>query len=324
MNEEQKILMDDLSMRVIQGIADDTDRSELIRLMITSSDHRRRFVDSAILHGMLIREARGRSFAHETRAFYRHFEHSPKQLLPRFARFLIPAAALLLISILVISFLPAKASAALDQLIGNMKESGDRTYRIEVIEAPDEALLPRGEKGRFPPGNYLHGSILWLRGDKEFVLSQNLPNGQKRIMGRDADQSWSLRGHEPLRLSHDPDRFSRAIFAKNGDIAFLDLRTQLNELKHLFNLKWIDRNSPELWKLSGTRKSDNQGGPREIEIWFNPQTEILQRMILRQLPRANGGPRSVAIILLSSEPLPPDWFQHHHHHEPNRKIFFEP
>lgn len=324
MNEDPRTTMDDLYLRVIEGIADQADRAELLHLITTSADYRRRFIDGAILHGMLVREARGGAFAMDAGKFFRHLERPSRGDSQKLRRFLLPVAALLLISLIVISLLPTRASAALDQVIGGMNESHDRTYRIQVIEPAQESARSQTERGRFPPANHLDGATLWIRGTREFILSQTLPNGQKRMIGGDAHQSWSLRGGEALRLSRDPDRFSRAIFTKNGDVAFLDLRSQLNELKQLYQLSWMDRTSSELWKLSGTRNTADQGGPREIEIWFNPHTQILQRMILRHLPRAHGGPRSLAIVLQSSEPLPPDWFQHHRHHEPNHPIINEP
>lgn len=324
MNEDPDTTVDDLSLRVIQGIADEADRAELLRLMTASADCRRRFADSAMLHGMLVSEGRSGSFAKDANTYFQRLEHPSAGLSQQLRRYLLPIAALLLISLFVVSVLPTRAGAALDQLIGQMDESHDRAYRIQVIEAPQDASASHADRGRFPVANYLDGATLWIRGEKEFLLRQSLPNGQVRMIGADGKQSWSIRGDEPLHLSKDPDRFSRAIFTKNGDIAFLDLRNQLHELKQRYQLSWTDRTSSELWKLSGTRNTIDQGGPREIEVWFDPRTQILHRMILRQLPRAHGGPRSIAIILQSSDPLPADWFQHLHHHEPERTIIEEP
>ncbi|MEO0054466.1 MAG: hypothetical protein RLZZ50_413, partial [Verrucomicrobiota bacterium] len=100
-----------------------------------------------------------------------------------------------------------------------------------------------------------------------------------------------------------------ALADSSAGIAFLDPRTQLADLKRLYDLEWLDRPSSSIWKLAGRRRSSDQGGPREIEVWFQPESGLLERLILRQLPRANGGPRSLAIILRSSEPLPQDFFE---------------
>lgn len=317
--------LDDLALRTLHGMADDAERAELARLLASSPESRRRFLDHAMLHGMLAREARAGAFAGDTIGFYRDLEDPPAQKKHRLLGFWLPAAAAVVAACLVtISLLPTKASAALDRVIETMSEVRDRTYRIEVIEPSDEPMESRPDRGRFPPANHLDGATLWLRGPCEFVLSQSLPNGQTRVIGSDGGESWTLRGGDPVRVSPDPDRFGRAIFAKSGEIAFLDLRSQLDDLKPLYRIEWLDRSSRETWKLVGSRRSADQGGAREVELWFDPGTGLLERMILRQLPRGNGGPRSIAIILQSTEPLPADFFRHDHHHEPGRTIRTEP
>lgn len=317
--------IDDLALRTLHGIADDAERAELARLLESSPQSRRRFLDHAMLHGMLAREARAGAFADDASGFFRELEDPPAQKNHRLLGFWLPAAAAVVAACLVaFSLLPTEASAALDRVFETMSEVRDRTYRIEVIEASDEPMASRPDRGRFPPANHLDGATLCLRGPREFVLSQSLPNGQTRVMGSDGGESWSVRGGDPVRVSPDPERFGRAIFAESGEIAFLDLRAQLDDLKPLYQIEWLDRSSRETWKLIGFRRSADQGGPREVELWFDPETGLLERMILRQLPRGNGGPRSIAIILQSTEALPADFFRHDGHHESGRTIRTEP
>ena len=317
--------IDDLSLRVFHGLADDGDRKELSGLLATSAENRRRFLDHAVLHGMLAREAKAGTLAEDPHAFFGSLEHVPVPKKNRWLKYWLPAAAaVIVVCFAAVMLLPANAMAALDRVIVAMNEAGDRTYTIEVIEPGSEPGTPRADRGRFPPANHLDRATLWLRGSGEFVLSQNLPNGETRILGSDGTESWTVRGPGPVRVSSDPDRFGRAIFAPSGEIAFLDLRNQLDELKLLYQLEWLDRTSLEIWKLRGLRLSNDQGGPREIELWFHPQSGLLERMILRQLPRGNGGPRSISIVLQSSEPLPADFFRHTSHHEPGRAVLTEP
>lgn len=317
--------IDDLSLRVLYDLAGDAERLELARLLSYSPENRRRFLDHAALHGILAREAKAGSLAENPDAFFGSLENVSAPKTSRFLKFWLPAAAAMLAACFIaITLLPANAMAALDRVIVGMNETHDRTYMIEVIESGSDPSTSRADRGRFPPANYLDAATLWLRGCDEFVLSQSLPNGETRIIGGDGKQSWSMRGDGPVRVSSDPERFGRAIFAPNGEIAFLDLRTQLDELKRLYRIEWLDRTSRETWKLRGLRISHDQGGPREIELWFSPDTGLLKRMILRQLPQGNGGPRSIAIILHSTDPMPVDFFQHAKHHEPERTIIEEP
>lgn len=243
----------------------------------------------------------------------------------RLLGFWLPAAAAVVAAcVAILVFQPVNAIAALDRVIVAMNEARDRSYSIEVIDPGSDAGTIRIDRGRFPPANYLDGASLWLRGPGEFVLSQNLPHGETRIIGGDGTQSWSMRGDGPVRVSPDPDRFDRAIFQPNGEVAFLDLHTQLDQLKRLYRIEWLDRVPRHTWKLRGFRLSHEQGGPREIELWFDPDTGLVQRMILNELPSGNGGPRSIAIILRSTEALAPDFFQHAKHHEPQRTVLQEP
>lgn len=317
--------IDDLAPRLLHDLADDSERAELARLLAESPENRRRFLEHTGLHGMLAREAKAGAFAECSTAFFHQLEDLPARKSNRLAKIWLPAAAAVLAACFaILMFLPAKAEAALDRVMTAMNEARDRTYRIEVIEPGPGGGASPPDRGRFPPANHLDGAILWLRGRGEFVLSQTLPNGQNRMVGADGSMSWSMRGDGPVRVSVDPERFGRAIFDTSGDIAFLNPRTQLEALKQLYEIDWVDRASPHTWKLRGVRRSPDQGGPREIEIWFQPQSGLLERMILHELPRGKGGPRSIAIILQSTEPLPPDFFNHARHHEAGRIIQMEP
>ena len=302
-------LIDELAPGVLLDTADEARRARLASLLAASPENRRRFVDHAVLHGMLAREARAGAFAENPELFFRRLENTeasePKSLL----RFWLPAAAAAaLVLFFTFSFLPNRAEASIDRVIQAMERVLDRTYSIQVIEPGPDPAPARTDRGRFPPANHLDGATLWLRGEGEFVLRQSLPNGQTRIIGADRARSWSMRGDGPARISDDPARFGRAVADGSGDIVFIDPRARLADLKRLYHLEWLERPSAGCWKLVGKRRSPDQGGPREIEVWFQPDSGLLERLILRQMPRANGGPRSLAIILRSTEPLPPDFF----------------
>jgi hypothetical protein len=89
-------------------------------------------------------------------------------------------------------------------------------------------------------------------------------------------------------------------------------------------VEWLDDESPDVRKLRAVRQRQAQGGPKEVELWFDPASGVIERLILRQLPRNNGGPRSLELVLLSSDPLPDAFFRHESHHEPDRPFLLEP
>jgi hypothetical protein len=317
--------IDDLSLRVLHDLSGDANRAELARLLAASRENRRRFLDHAALHGMLAREAKAGAFAPDTTEYFRSMEQPPPPKLTSWRKFWIPAAAAAALAVAAIPLLPMPATAALDRVIAAVAESRDRTYQIEALdERPGEPAAPRADRGRFPVEGSLHGATLWLRGDDQFVLRQSLPSGEVRLIGGHRTESWEIRGNNPVRISNDPARFSGGILAKRRELAFLDLRHQLSELKKFYQIEWLERPSSGPWKIRGTRADSDQGGAKEIELWFDPDSGLLERMILRQLPRAHGGPRDITVTLQATEPLPAAFFTHTHHHEPGRPVLNTP
>lgn len=199
------------------------------------------------------------------------------------------------------------------------------SQEIEILDPGNNpAAGSYADRGRFPITAHLHGATLWLRGTDQFVLRQSLPTGETRILGSDATESWSIRGNGAVHIDSDPDRFGGGLGTKRREIAFLDPGPQLEELKRLYQIEWLVRPDQGPWKLRGLRRSADQGGAKEIELWFDRDTGLLGRMILRQLPRQQGGPHSVSIQLSSTAPLAPDFFNHAAHHEPGRPVANDP
>jgi hypothetical protein len=310
--------IDELAPRVLHAQADDWEITELGRILAQSSGNRRRFLDHMALHSLLRQEAQAGAFAENAEEHFRVLEKACPKESNRILKFWLPTAAAAAAACLtVVALLPMSASAALERVVTAMGQAVDRTYRIDVLEpAESDAPQPRNDRGRYPASSHLDGATLWLRSPGQFVLRQMLPGGETRILGSDGAESWSLRGSGAAQVSEDPERFGGGLVAKRPEIAFVDLQGHLDELGQFYDLSWIDRSDPGLWKLRGIRKSNAQGGAREIELWFHPGSGLLQRMILRQLPRGNGGPRSLAVVLESTEPLPPDFFKHTYPHLP--------
>lgn len=302
--------LDELAPLVLHGQADEDQRASLSRMLSSSGENRSRFLDHALLHSQLAHAARSGALSGNTTAFFEALEAPRRHRTRPVLKPWLAAAAILLACLAAIPLIPTSASAALDRVIGFAHASPDRCYRIEVLEPADTgASMPRTDRGRFPASNHLDGATLWLRSPGQFVLRQTLPNGESRFLGSDGAESWSRRGQEAAHVSRDPGHFGGDLQAKRPELAFLDLDRQLDELKPLYRVEWLDRSNHDLWKLRGIRKSADQGGAREIELWFSPDSGLLQRMILRQLPRGNGGPRSIALDLRSTAPLPPGFFE---------------
>jgi hypothetical protein len=318
--------IDELAPRVLHGQADESEQAELGRLLAESPENRRRFLEHTALHGLLAQAARAGALAENPEDHFRRMEEGPPKNTKRILRFWMPAAAAAIAACLtVVALLPMTATAALDRVVAAMEKAVDRTYQIEVLDPGNNtATGSHADRGRFPIAAHLDGATLWLRGTDQFVLRQSLPTGETRILGSDATESWSIRGNGAVHIDHDPDRFGGGLGTKRREVAFLDPGPQLEELKRLYQIEWLDRPAAGPWKLRGLRRSPDQGGAREIELWFDHATGLLERMILRQLPRQQGGPESVSIRLSSTAPLAPDFFNHAAHHEPDRPVINDP
>lgn len=320
-------VIDELASRCLLGLADEAERAALSALLAESPDARERFMEHASLHAALIREAKAGALADSPSVIFTSKENEPAKPLQK-RRFWLPAAAaavFIAMATVLTTAWPGNASAALERMILALDQETDRAYRIEVLdEGPQQPPPERDDRGRYPAGAFLDGAMLWLRGSDHFVLEQDLPNGETRIMGGDGTSSWSIRGKGPVRISDDASRFGGGVIAKRREIAFLDLRTQVGELGSLYQLSRPERSEDGKTKvLHGTRKSSATGGAREVWIWFDPASGLIHRITLKGLPRDQGGPEGITIALVSTAPLAADFFSHQSHHEPERPVVRE-
>ncbi|MFM7209867.1 MAG: hypothetical protein ACKOY8_08630 [Verrucomicrobiota bacterium] len=324
MNESDDMReLDDLALDVLHGMSDDSGRTALAELLRRSPKHRRRMADHAALHAMLCQEGLAGALGNDPHAFFRRIVEQRAASPWRRGAWL--AAAAVAAAVMTVTFLlrPSDAMASLEQIALAAEKPLSRTYAVRVLEPgrPEDASEGRGA---YPPNSHLEGATLWIRGRGDFLLRQGLPNGEIRMFGGDRTGSWMMRGSGPVRVSTDPARFGRTLFAPTGDVAFLEVRDRLDSIRRRYRVEWIDRDSPDVRKLRALREDSDLGGPKEVEIWYDPADGSIERLILRQMPRGNGGPRSIELLLQSEEPLSDDFFRHESHHEAGRPVISEP
>ena len=315
--------LDDLALEMLHGMTDDSGRAALAELLRRSPRHRRRMADHAVLHAMLCQEGLAGALGRDPDAFFRRIgEHRAASPWRRGAWL---AAAAVAAAVMTATFLlrPSDAMASLEQLALAAEKPLTRTYVVQVLEPgrPEDSSEGRGA---YPPNNHLDGATLWIRGRGDFLLRQSLPNGEIRMFGGDRTGSWMMRGTGPVRVSADPARFGRALFAPTGDVAFLEVRDHLDSIRRRYRVEWVDRHSPDVRKLRALRDDSDLGGPKEVEIWYDPADGSIERLILRQMPRGQGGPRSIELLLQPGETLSEDFFRHETHHEADRPVISEP
>ncbi|MBI24898.1 MAG: hypothetical protein CMN05_15090 [Roseibacillus sp.] len=326
--------IDELAARVLLGVPESGDGEKLGRLLAECPEARERFLDHATIQSFLAEEGKAGTFAPDPAGLFKVLEGGRKRRHARHPwRWASAAAAAVTIGLLGLFLLnlPGRADAAmksLEQVIAAFSRLEDRSYLIHVDGERGSQRNPKPRErdrgtGRFHPAAHLDGARLFLRGGDQFVLKQSLPNGEERLMGGNSKMSWSMRGEGPVRISDDPQRFRGGVPGGRQHLTFLDLRSQLDELKKLYQLEMIEPVPGEvhtLHGLRGSRHSEEQGGPKRVEIWFDPDSGTIQRMLLDGLPRNNGGPARIELELLSTDPLAPDFFTHEAHHAPGRPI----
>ncbi len=315
--------LDKLTLRHLHGLASDAERAELGELLRGDDDCRVRFVSHAGQHAMLCGEAQAGSLAADKVLYFEQLAGtSARRPWPRRAWLAVAAVAtVFLISLLLLR--PSDAMAALEKVTLVAEQALTRCYGVRVLEPGDATQVPAG-RGPYPPSSHLEGAVLWMKGPGRFALRQQLPNGETRMFGGDQKGSWTMRGTGPVRVSPDPTRFGRATFSAGGEFAFLDVRSQLGQIRSDYALSWLPDAADGTRRLLASRQRPASGGPKEIELWFDPSDALLRKVILRQLPKDQGGPRSLELNLLSVDPLPDDYFRHEYHHAPDRPVILEP
>lgn len=206
------------------------------------------------------------------------------------------------------------ASAGLDHLIAKSTDLGDRTYVIANLDRE-----PEKSEGRRPP---IDRASLYVRGLNQYVLVRKYPDGRLFTTGFDGSQNWSVPPDGAVRLSRDPNRFRGPLPGHKHGVPFVDLRSDLIEIRDAFKLSFSEADYGEL-SVMIARKKPGVRGPREVAIFYDHVSGIISEMIFRGLPQAQGGPSNIAVTLVSQESLDPAFFEHHFHHDSTREVIQE-
>lgn len=234
---------------------------------------------------------------------------------------LVTAACLLLGAGLIfwkVGSTPAIAAAVeLQRIIEANATLESRTYRISSLDSSEDEDLPlRG--GQKPP---LDGALLHVRGSEEYVLERFFSDGTRFITGSDGQTAWAIPPRGRVRVSREPDRFRGAVPGQQHALPFIDMRASLEQLADAYDLRVEQTIADDgTRQLEAVRRADASGGPKEVTIWYDAESGVIQRMQLSRLPRNQGGPRSVVLELVEQRELDDEFFQHFSHHSSDREV----
>lgn len=205
--------------------------------------------------------------------------------------------------------------------IASVAQAGDRTYFLRAIGS-SRAPVDAKRDGR--PRPTIDGAILSLRAPRSYVLARLDEAGEEVLSGSDGSTAWIVPAKGPVRVSRDPSRFSGALPGSQHAIAFIDPHGDLSTLATSYEIALIPSSARDpLARIEATRRTDARGGPKRIEIAYDPATAVIRSMRLENLPQARGGPRSVEFLLVDDSPLDRRHFQHDFHHGADRAVIEE-
>ncbi|MBL9148192.1 MAG: hypothetical protein JNM94_05800 [Phycisphaerae bacterium] len=284
-----------LANEYLDGTIDADDAAELSALLERDADAAASFARLTLLHDALSLEA-------GAAALGRASARSPRRA--SFVGRVVALAALVsLVATLSWFALKTEQPASAGEIVARLvaANAGDRTYVIRDLSEP--ASRPRETRSDF----LLDGAIVSVRSPNSYALKRTDADGNVEWRGSDGHVAWVAPGDGPARVSNDLHRFAGALPGSQTGVPFIDPHDGLSELDATYRLN-VEAEGPTRSRIVGVRRADARGGPRRIEITYDPTTNRILTIRLDQLPQARGGPRAVAFELLDDAPLPDDFY----------------
>jgi hypothetical protein len=297
-------------------------------------EQQRQLADEQLLHALL----RGRYSDSESSADQR-VGRVLKAITPRPAKplwfrlvracALSSAAALVVVVLLIELLMPQTTSATpdFDRVVRAFMDDGDRAYSIQfTMQRTDDdsdvdrpiVESPRPPHPKHPRGpSRLDGATLYLRGAKQYVFEIKLPGGKTVWIGQDGQHAWAVRPHGPVLISEDHDAFYLPFFEEMTTIPLIDVRDTLKTARQGYRLDPPKRvtmdDGREAEYFLARREAGQSRHPQRIELWADPKTGLLYRMICSQIHFGGMLCRQLRMDYLNGTSLPGNWFKYSEH-----------
>lgn len=199
----------------------------------------------------------------------------------KFSRaWLASAAALaLFVSMVYVGISTEKsADATVAASIQAMRDSGDRRFEVRAKLHTDADLStePLATIDTRAPG------LMLL---KSKGLDAKLAPGM--TVGRDADGVWAIRGDGTIERDNPEQRWPRwsmlgeeSLFADSVD-QLLETLSKAYVIKNSEPSKLEGRGDVKFTHLTGNKKLAMQPGPKQIDVWIDPETKVVERIEIR-------------------------------------------
>ncbi len=196
-----------------------------------------------------------------------------------------------------------------------------RSFRITALVAGDPDA--RSARGRAEAKAPIDGALLHVGAGERYALIRRTGDGEEHVTGCDGRRAWAVPPRGKVRVSRDPQRFRGALPGQQHAIPFLDLGGDLARLREAYALVLYPAASGgegALARLSAQRKDGARGGPKRVEIWYDPSTKRIERLEMDRLPRGDGGPRALLLERVIGAAPDASVFEHASYHGKERVV----
>ncbi|MEY5033544.1 MAG: hypothetical protein RL354_2575 [Planctomycetota bacterium] len=305
-----------LAHAVLDGVATESEMASFSAVIAAHPERARDFARLALLHDAIERASAAGADGRAAARRHRVVTFTRRVALLAASIAIAAGAAWLAVG--------TGRTASADEIIARIADvarAGDRTYFLRAIGVTKAVPEPRRSGRPQPP---IDGAILSLRAPGSYVLARLDEHGDEYLSGSDGVTSWVVPARGPVRVSRDTARFRGALPGSQHAIAFIDPHGDLSTLAASYDLRTISASaSDRLARIVGTRRSDARGGPKRIEIAYDPATSVIQAIRMENLPQGRGGPRSIEFELVDDAPLDAAYFTHRFHHGADRAVIEE-
>ena len=145
-------------------------------------------------------------------------------------------------------------------------------------------------------------------------------NGKSLINGSNGREHWLVRPERLVLVSNDPSEFRIPMPEDMAAIPLAGIRLCLSRLRSGYELKELAAEAVvegSSVRCATGREQDRFRHERAetVSIWFHPTTNAVGKIEFDQIHfQGRPEPRRMTMTLVSSEPLPADWFEHAAHH----------
>lgn len=304
-----------------------------------SPEQQRQLADEQLLHALLVHRYTESEESGNQRVgrVLRSITPRPrKPLWFRLASATVSSAAVLLLAVVLVEFLlpePSVAMSEFNRVVNAFLTEGDRAYSVQFTMQgpPDRPSQERRSQPQASPsahhggrGKKFDGAMLYLRGGAQYVFEMKLPQGKTIWIGRNDDVSWAVCPRRPVLVSQDRDAFRLPFFEEMTTLPLIDVRDTLQAAKHGYELDRPKRVALEDGRAAdyflARRRGSESRRPERIELWADPHTGLLYRMVCSKMRFSGVVCRQLRMDYVRSQPQSGNWFDYQGHCSPEAKV----